>query len=214
VHILGYGLDLDTGHPLNSSAILAPDRDLVAVGKDQGATDCAAPRCVTSWQPCTSPPPGPTLLLGDLSVKVPGHLPGQLTSFVGREATIATVRERLQADRLVSLIGPGGCGKTRLAIEVGREVAACRPDGVFFVDLSGISDPALVPGAVVGALGLQAAPGRDPVGVLVSRLSERDVLLILDNCEHLVDACAALVDALVRGCPRCGPSPPRASAWG
>jgi len=135
-------------------------------------------------------------------MKVPGNLPGQLTSFVGREATIATVRDRLQADRLVSLVGPGGCGKTRLAIEIGRDVADRRTDGVFFVDLSGISDPGLVPGAVVGTLGLQAAPGRDPVGVLVSRLSERDVLVILDNCEHLVDACASLADAMVRGCPR------------
>ncbi len=145
---------------------------------------------------------GPTLLLGDLSVKVPGNLPGQLTSFVGREATIATVRDRLQADRLVSLVGPGGCGKTRLAIEVGRGVAACRPDGAFFVDLSGISDPGLVPAAVLRVFGLRDPSGRDPCEVLVTQLSERDVLVVLDNCEHLVDACASLVDTLVRGCPR------------
>ena len=100
------------------------------------------------------------------------------------------------------MVGPGGCGKTRLAIEVGRSVTDHRPDGVFFVDLSGLSDPGLVPGAVLRALGLRAAPGRDPVGVLVTQLSERDVLLVLDNCEHLVDACASLADALVRGCPR------------
>jgi predicted ATPase/DNA-binding CsgD family transcriptional regulator len=144
--------------------------------------------------------PGPTLLLGEPVREVIGNLPGQLTSFVGREATIALVRGRLQADRLVSLVGPGGCGKTRLAIEVGREVTDRRPDGVFFVDLSGISDPGLVPSVVLGVLGLRAAPGRDPVGVLVTQLSERKMLLVLDNCEHLLDACASLADVLVRQC--------------
>jgi predicted ATPase len=145
---------------------------------------------------------GPTLLFGDRSVKVQGNLPGHLTTFVGREAAVAMVGDRLKADRLVTLVGPGGCGKTRLAIEVGRVVADCRPDGVFFVDLSGISEPGLVPGAVLGVLGLQAAPGRDPVRVLVTQLSKRDLLIVLDNCEHLIDACALLADALVRGCPR------------
>ncbi|MGD0810157.1 MAG: LuxR family transcriptional regulator, partial [Acidimicrobiales bacterium] len=135
-------------------------------------------------------------------MKVQGNLPGQLTTFVGREAAVAMVGDRLQADRLVSLVGPGGCGKTRLAIEVGREVADRRPDGVFFVDLSGISEPGLVPAAVLGVLGLQAAPGRDPVGVLVTQLSKRKVLVVLDNCEHLIDACASVADALVRGCPQ------------
>jgi predicted ATPase/DNA-binding CsgD family transcriptional regulator len=145
---------------------------------------------------------GPTLYFGDAPVKAAGNLPGQLTSFVGRQAIIATTCRRLQADRLVSLVGPGGCGKTRLAIEIGREVANLRPDGVFFVDLSGLSDPGLVPGAVLGVLEGRAAPGRDPVEVLVAQLSERDVVIVLDNCEHLVDACASLADALVRGCPR------------
>ena len=135
-------------------------------------------------------------------MKALGNLPGQLTSFVGREATVALVGRRLQADRLVSLVGPGGCGKTRLAIETGRRFADLRSDGVFFVDLSALSDPGLVPGAVLRAVGLRAAPGRGRVGALVSQLSERDVLLLLDNCEHLVDACASLADALVRGCPR------------
>jgi predicted ATPase len=145
---------------------------------------------------------GPTLLFGDRSVKVQGNLPGQLTTFVGREAAVAMVGDRLQADRLVSLVGPGGCGNTRLAIEVGRDVAGRRPDGVFFVDLSGVSDPGLVPAAVLRVLRLRDATGRDPVEVLVTQLSKRDVLVVLDNCEHLVDACASLADTLVRGCPR------------
>jgi predicted ATPase/DNA-binding CsgD family transcriptional regulator len=141
-------------------------------------------------------------LSGDASVKALGNLPGQLTNFVGREATVAMVGLRLQADRLVSLVGPGGCGKTRLAIETGRRLADLRPDGAFFVDLSALSNPGLVPVAVLRALGLRAAAGRGRVGLLVSQLSERYVLLVLDNCEHVVDACASLADSLVRGCPR------------
>jgi predicted ATPase/DNA-binding CsgD family transcriptional regulator len=129
-------------------------------------------------------------------------LPAQLTSFIGRRSAIELVRRQLVEHRLVSVVGPGGCGKTRMAIEVGRDVTGQRPDGVFFVDLSGVSDPGLVPGAVLGALGMRAAPGRDPVGVMVARLAEREVLLVLDNCEHLVEACASLAGALVRGCPR------------
>jgi predicted ATPase len=109
-------------------------------------------------------------------VKAPGNLPGQVTSFVGREVTLMMARDRLQMDRLVSLVGPGGCGKTRLAIEVGRDVADSRDDGVFFVDLSGISDPGLVPATVLRVFGLRDAPGRDPSEVLVNWLYERHEL--------------------------------------
>jgi len=135
-------------------------------------------------------------------VKPPGNLPGQITSFIGRQGTIAAVRRRLAHDRLVSLVGPGGCGKTRLAIEVGRQAQSRRADGVFFVDLSGLSNPALVPGSAAHTLGLRD-PGRDdPTGALVDYLAERDVLVLLDNCEHLLAAAAKLADLLVRGCPR------------
>jgi predicted ATPase len=73
---------------------------------------------------------------------------------------------------------------------------------VFFVDLSGLSDPGLVPGAVLHSLGLRAAPGRNPIEIFVTQLAEKDLLILLDNCEHLLDACASLADSLVRGCPR------------
>jgi predicted ATPase len=126
---------------------------------------------------------GPTLFVYEAVVKAPGRLPGQLTSFVGREAAILMVCQRLQSDRFVTLVGSGGCGKTRLSMEVGRRVAELRRDGVFFVDLSGLTEPGLVPNAVLQALGLRAAPGRDPVEVLVARLLKRELLLILDNCE-------------------------------
>jgi predicted ATPase/DNA-binding CsgD family transcriptional regulator len=127
-------------------------------------------------------------------------LPVQLTSFVGRASAIEMVRRRLKEERLVSLVGPGGCGKTRLAIEVARQAMGPQ-DCVVFVDFSGLSDPALVPGAVIRALGLREVPGQDPLETLLSQLSERALLLILDNCEHLIAACAAVAGTLARSCP-------------
>jgi predicted ATPase/DNA-binding CsgD family transcriptional regulator len=137
-----------------------------------------------------------------LVVKPPGNLPGQLTSFVGRQGTIAAVVRRLAEDRLVNLVGPGGCGKTRLAIEVGRQAQSWRADGVFFVNLSGLSNPDLVPGSVAHSLGLRDAGRDDPTGALVNYLADRDVLVLLDNCEHLLAATAKVADVLVRDCPR------------
>jgi predicted ATPase/DNA-binding CsgD family transcriptional regulator len=137
-----------------------------------------------------------------LVMRPPGNLPGQLTTFVGRQGTIAAVGRRLMEDRLVSLVGPGGCGKTRLAIEVGRQTQSSRPHGVFFVDLSGLSDPALVPGSVAHTVGLRDAGPDDPIEALVAHLAERDLLVLLDNCEHLLDAAAKVADLLARGCPR------------
>ena len=100
----------------------------------------------------------------------------------------------------MSLVGPGGCGKTRLAIEVVSQTTG--PQGcVVFVDFSGLSGPGLVPGAVARALGLRELPGQDPLETLSAQLSKRELLLILDNCEHLVGACAALAVALARSCP-------------
>ena len=137
-----------------------------------------------------------------LVVKPPGNLPGQLTSFVGRKGTIAAVGQRLAQDRLVSLVGPGGCGKTRLAIEVGRQAQSRRADGVFFVDLSGLSNPALVVGSVAHTLGIRDGGRDDPTVALVAYLAERDVLVLLDNCEHLLAASTQVADLLVRDCPR------------
>ena len=135
-----------------------------------------------------------------LAPKALGSLPVQLTSFIGRRSTIELVGRRLAEHRLVSLVGPGGCGKTRLAIEVGQRTKLVPPDSVCFVDLSGLSDPALVPGTVLRAFGLGEAPGSGPLESLIAQLSKRDVLVLLDNCEHLIDACAALAEALAREC--------------
>ena len=106
-------------------------------------------------------------------------VPAQLTSFVGRASTIELVRRRLGEQRLVSLVGPGGCGKTRLAIEVVCHGMGSTPqDCIVFVDFSGLSDPALVAGAVTRALGLRETPGRDPLETLSAQLSTRELLLL------------------------------------
>jgi predicted ATPase/class 3 adenylate cyclase/DNA-binding CsgD family transcriptional regulator len=129
------------------------------------------------------------------------HLPVQLTSFVGRQAEITDVQQILAGNRLVTLTGAGGVGKTRLALQVAAQIADGFADGVWYVDLAPITDPDLVPVAVVRALGLPDLPGRSPVDTLLRFVGERRMLLVLDNCEHLLDASAALVVALLVGCP-------------
>lgn len=131
------------------------------------------------------------------------NLPLQLTSFVGREPEVADLEKLLAGDvRLLTLTGPGGCGKTRLAISAASRLAGGFEDGVWWVGLASLSDPALVPQAVAQALGLREAPGRSPTVALLEHLKSRTVLLVLDNCEHLVQSCAALADTLLRSCPR------------
>jgi predicted ATPase/class 3 adenylate cyclase/DNA-binding CsgD family transcriptional regulator len=129
------------------------------------------------------------------------HLPVQFTSFVGREAEIDDVRQLLADNRLVTLTGAGGVGKTRLAIEVASGVAGGFEGGVWLVDLAPITDPDLVPVAVIRALGLPDQQGSSTMDMLLRFVGDRRMLLVLDNCEHLLDACAALVAALQGGCP-------------
>jgi predicted ATPase/class 3 adenylate cyclase/Tfp pilus assembly protein PilF len=129
------------------------------------------------------------------------NLPLQLTSFVGREREIGAVGDLLDAHRLVTLTGTGGCGKTRLALQVAAGLGAVHPDGVWFVDLAPLTDPALVPQVVLAAMGLREAPSRPALATLTDHLGAKTVLLLLDNCEHLVEACARVADALLRACP-------------
>ncbi|WP_433293708.1 BTAD domain-containing putative transcriptional regulator [Actinoplanes sp. CA-030573] len=134
--------------------------------------------------------------------KEPGHnLGSPLTSFVGREREIAEVHRLLAPGGLVTLTGVGGAGKTRLAEEAARRLLRDFPDGVWFADLAGVSDPRLVADTVGAAVGLDPAAGADPVRTLTGRLAGRRLLLILDNCEHLLSSCAALAAAVRRGCP-------------
>jgi predicted ATPase/class 3 adenylate cyclase len=132
----------------------------------------------------------------------PHKLPLQLTSFIGREDQMAEVEQLLSDHRLVTLTGAGGCGKTRLALRIAAELVERFPDGVWFVDLAPLADPELVPQTVAAALGLQEAPGCPPAERLQDYLKPRHLLLILDNCEHLIDASAQLAHALLQCCPQ------------
>jgi predicted ATPase/DNA-binding SARP family transcriptional activator len=128
------------------------------------------------------------------------NLPAQVTSFVGRDAELAELAELLREQRLVTLTGAGGAGKTRLALEAAsRRVGAWR-DGVWLVDLAALSDAALVASAVARVLALAERPDAPVLAMLRERLRARELLLVLDNCEHLADACGELADELVRGC--------------
>jgi predicted ATPase/two-component SAPR family response regulator len=131
----------------------------------------------------------------------PNNLPLQLTSFVGREREIAEVKDLLADQRLLTLTGPGGCGKTRLALKVASDLAERFEDGVWLVELASLSDPALVPQTVAFALGIREQPGRLLTDTLSEYLELKKILLVLDNCEHLVEACARLAEALLRSCP-------------
>src|SRR5437899_13099816 len=128
--------------------------------------------------------------------------PAQLTSFIGRERETAAVQELLQSTRLLTLTGAGGSGKTRLALEVASRVGAQYADGVAWVELAPLSNPELVPHHVADALGVRRDGIRSAGDALLEALREWDALLVLDNCEHLVEACARLAEALLRGCPR------------
>jgi non-specific serine/threonine protein kinase len=132
---------------------------------------------------------------------LPGNLPTPITSFVGREREKAELRLRLAETRLLTLAGPGGCGKTRLAIEICREIAAEFPHGAWLVDLSPLSDPALVPQAVAAALGIAEETGRSAVESLALALRERHLLLVLDSCENVLEVAATLAGAILPSCP-------------
>ncbi|MEW1773788.1 LuxR C-terminal-related transcriptional regulator [Streptomyces sp. NPDC086777] len=127
------------------------------------------------------------------------QLPVETTSFVDRRDEQATGRELLAKARLVTFTGPGGVGKTRLAAHVAARVERAFPDGVRYVALAGLHDPALVPLAAADALGLHDHSDRPPLDTLVERLRDRRLLVVLDNCEHLLAACAGLAAALLRG---------------
>ncbi|MCV7259122.1 helix-turn-helix transcriptional regulator [Mycobacterium shimoidei] len=129
------------------------------------------------------------------------NLPAQLSSFVGRNDQIRQLIDTLTHNRLVTLTGAGGVGKTRLAIQVASQAGPDFDDGVFYVDLAPITDPALVPVATARALGLRDEPGRSTVESVTRFIGERHLLMVVDNCEHLLDASAELTTALLGACP-------------
>jgi len=131
----------------------------------------------------------------------PHNLPVQLTSFVGREAEIAQVRRLLAGNRLVTLTGAGGVGKTRLALHAIASVLTEFPAGAWQVDLAPLTDSALVPVTVARVLGLPDDKSRSTMATVTSFIAARRALVMLDNCEHLLDACALLAEELLRACP-------------
>jgi predicted ATPase/DNA-binding SARP family transcriptional activator len=138
------------------------------------------------------------------------NLRAQLTSFLGRDTELAQLSELIGQSRLVTLIGPGGAGKTRLACEVGTALVPDTPNGVWLVELAAVTDPVDLAQAVVGSLGVRNAVNiearptarRDAFERLTDALADREAILILDNCEHLIDAAADLADRLLALCPR------------
>lgn len=130
----------------------------------------------------------------------PGNLPTPSTSFVGRVQELSRVSLLLDGARLLTLTGPGGVGKTRLALELASRAETC-PEGAWVVELASLASPDLVPQAVASALGVSEQAGRTVTESLVEWLRSRRVLVVMDNCEHLVDACAGLAEVLLRACP-------------
>jgi predicted ATPase/DNA-binding CsgD family transcriptional regulator len=139
---------------------------------------------------------------GAASVEAPRvSLPVELTSFVGRKRELAEAETLLGTNRLLTITGPGGCGKTRLALRMAADLAEGFSAGTFFVGLASLIDPDLLSQAVARALGVRETPSLSLMEALKKRLQVDEVLLLMDNCEHLVDGCAELADALLRSCP-------------
>ncbi|TPQ19163.1 AfsR/SARP family transcriptional regulator [Streptomyces sporangiiformans] len=175
--------------------------------RPDGLRGTGTPAGPGALSPQPQPPPQPS---------PPGNLRARLTSFVGRHSDLETIRKDLAAARLVTLLGPGGAGKTRLSQEAGESVAQSVPHGVWLAELAPVDDPATVPEAVLTAVGARETVLRgagaeemrvvaerhdDPLVRLAEHCAKRRMLLILDNCEHVVEAAAHLVEALLERCP-------------
>jgi predicted ATPase/DNA-binding winged helix-turn-helix (wHTH) protein len=203
-------------HPLRERYAELLVRALHAAGRDAQAL-ASYERTRETLADLLGADPGPELRAAHLAVlrgepasaaqpdQPRGNLRATLTSFVGREEQLVQIGNLLEASRLVTLVGPGGAGKTRLA----TAAASSRGGSVWLAELAPVTDPADVPAAVLGALGMrdvmllerQATSPRDAIGRLIDALSGRQVLLVLDNCEHLVEAAAQLADRLLAECP-------------
>ena len=131
----------------------------------------------------------------------PTNLPLQVTSFVGRSRELADVIDALDDNRIVTITGVGGVGKTRLALQTGAEALPRFPDGVWLCELGPLGNADLVPSVLAGALGVQQRAGQTMTESIVAACAHRNLLVVLDNCEHLLDAAARMVDVMVRSCP-------------
>ena len=165
------------------------------LGDPQSAGSLSLHAVPTDTPPALSPPPERPAF--------PGNLPLHLTSFIGRKREIAEVQRLLSGNRLVTLAGYGGCGKTRLALQAAAEALNGRafPGGVWLVELAALSSPALVVQEVATGLGVREQAEQSLLQTLTEYLREKQLLLVLDNCEHLLTGCASVAAALLRACP-------------
>ncbi|HYX58107.1 MAG TPA: BTAD domain-containing putative transcriptional regulator, partial [Streptosporangiaceae bacterium] len=208
--------DLVAAHPMRERLTAALMRALAAAGRDTEALLVyERTRETLADQLGVDPSPEVSalhvaLLRGELGRREETrktNVRAELTSFVGREADVAAVRELIGEGRLTTLIGPGGSGKTRLATETARTLLGDLPDGVWLVELAAIGADGDVAQAALAALGLRdallgAAPSADPVDGLITAIRERETLLILDNCEHVIESAAAFADRVLGECRR------------
>ena len=132
---------------------------------------------------------------------LPNNLPAQPARFVGRERELCELRSLAASARLVTLTGAGGAGKTRLALQLAAELLDGTTDGVWLVELASVTDEAMVASTILDVLGMATRPDRSPIEALVSGLASQRALIVIDNCEHLIGACAKVADAILRGCP-------------
>jgi predicted ATPase/DNA-binding SARP family transcriptional activator len=162
------------------------------------------------WNPPTPlaelTPPSPPFPLAPPTPLAPvqqpvGWLPAETTSFIGRESELATIEELLGLSRLLTLTGPGGSGKTRLALKAGEQASGRYPGGVWLVELAPVAGPDLVTAAAASALGIREEPGRALADTIAAHLRTAEALLIFDNCEHLLDPAASLITTLLRQSP-------------
>jgi Cdc6-like AAA superfamily ATPase len=138
------------------------------------------------------------------------HLPPRLSRMVGRGELVAELADRVRQRNFLTIVGPGGVGKTTVALALAEQLGSTYPDGARFVDLAAIADPSLVAGAAAASLDVQLFSG-DPLGELLVHLRERQTLLVLDSCEHLIDAVAVLAKAVRGNAPGCISWQPAAS---
>ena len=150
-------------------------------------------RAILAQDPSVEEPPTP--------VTAPNRLPAATTSFVGRQEELKSVADLVRERRLVTITGPGGIGKTRLALEVARALAAEQPDGAFLVELASVADPGLVAPTVAKVLGAQVQPDRPVLETLEQVAAHRSALIVVDNCEHVLEAAATVTSALLRAAP-------------
>jgi len=147
------------------------------------------------------PTPALSALLSSRAAAPTTNLPTQLSRFVGREKEVAQLKKRLAENRLVTLTGSGGVGKTRLAIQVASELLSEFPHGAWLVDLASLADPGLVPQTAATVLDVKPQGNQPVLAALTDYLRTKKLLLVLDNCEHLIEACAQLAEALLHTCP-------------